>query len=205
MRAPLTTSANLFDFFHDKVDTAVHARRTEVSEEGVFYLSNLLVERGRCPADAAPDTLAELHIAARGAGPVGAIRAWRELGDSALHTSGFFRGSLARRLVSLDYYLEMGASAYARLARLLRASGGRGGEGGHKAFDAVFEELATTFADCSEVLSDVRTAVRAEGDDCQPEAIVELYEEWLATGNAAAARRLGQLGLLVGEDGGEAA
>jgi len=197
-RATLRTSENLFDFFHEQIDVAVHTRGAEVSEEGVFYLANLLVERGRIREEETEETLAELHISARTSAPSQAITAWRELGDSALYTTGFFRGSLRRKAVGLDYYLEMGATAYHRLAALLRSPRGPSdGAAHHKAMDAIFEELSVEFGSCSEVLREVRSNIRAETDAATSTAILELYEEWLESGNPAVARRLRTLGVIL--------
>ena len=58
----LSTGENLFDFFHAQVDTACDVTGTEMSQEGVYYLAQLLADRGRVPAANRPDTLVELHI-----------------------------------------------------------------------------------------------------------------------------------------------
>ena len=46
------------------VDAAVTSRRASVSEDGVYYLTNLLAERGRAPEQQAPDTFVDLQILA---------------------------------------------------------------------------------------------------------------------------------------------
>jgi len=186
MSRNICTAENLFDFFHEHVDAAATAQGSEMSEDGVYYLSNLLVERGRVAEQAGPDTLVGLAMQARDQGGLRAVGTWRELGDQALYVSGFLRPSLSRRMVSVDYYLSMGASAYGQLAGLLRSPGACGG------LDAVYAELADSFEVCSEVLQDVRDAVRAQthGD------ILRLYEDWVATGNPRSAERLRELGVV---------
>jgi len=191
----IAAADNLFDFFHEEVGAAVQHRRAPVSEEGVFYLTNLLVERGRAEADG-PETLVELQArASRAAGPE-AVQALRELGDKALYTSGFFRGAIeARRRVSVDYYIEMGSAAYRRLGHALPRPGPLQ-EGGHKPLDAIFDELGRCFRLCSDLLREVRDSVRAQTDDRSDAAVLALYEEWLATGSRAAAARLRELGVI---------
>jgi hypothetical protein len=187
MTPPLVSQQdNLFDFFHDAVDTAVSSRGVNVSEDGVFYLSNLLAERGRATDHALPQTLVELQIKAREEGGAAAVGAWRELGDRALYMSGFFRASLHRHNVSVEYYLSMGAAAYQQLASAMRWSGAGGG------FEPIYEELAEQFDTCSTVLQRVRDAVRAHtnGD------ILRLYEEWLTTGDPVVADQLSDLGVV---------
>jgi len=118
---------NLFDFFHEAVGCAVSTEGGCVSEDGVYYLTNLLVERGRVQDVDHPETLVDLHIQARERGGAAAVQSWRELGDRALYTSGFFRASLHHKSVSLDYYLSMGSSAYDQLATVMRWTGSGGG------------------------------------------------------------------------------
>ena len=61
----LSQEENLFDFFHQAVGCAVSSEGGGVSDDGVYYLTNLLVERGRTPECSGPDTLVDLHIRAR--------------------------------------------------------------------------------------------------------------------------------------------
>ncbi len=199
----LDTDANLFDFFHAAVDRAVEGHARPVSEQGVWYLTGLLVDeahRKESVEDEA-ETLAELRIRASQGDRATAIRAYRSLGDRALFVSGFFRQSLSRKLVSRQYYLDMGAAAYDTLAGLLRAAGfGRGqvvGEGATRGLDSVYEELAQAYDSCSEVLAEVRDSVReSDGGELSDVDIVSLYEEWLATGSPRLAARLASLGVV---------
>jgi hypothetical protein len=187
MSTPLVSQQdNLFDFFHSAVDTAVHSKGANVSEDGVFYLSNLLVERGRASDSVLPQTLVELQIQAREEGGAAAVGAWRELGDRALYMSGFFRASLQRKNVSVEYYLSMGSTAYQQLATAMRWSGAGGG------FEHIYEELAGQFETCSAILQRVRDAVRAHSNA----EILKLYEQWLATGDPLVADRLSELGVV---------
>jgi hypothetical protein len=193
MSRNLCTAENLFDFFHAQVDAAVSRTGNGVSEDGVYYLSNLLVERGRVSKENSADTLVDLRIQAQERDGVGAISAWRELGDKALYESGFFRSSLHHKSVGVDYYLSMGAAAYDHLSVILRMPGERGG------LDSVYAELAAGFVSCSEVLQRVRAALRAHTHS----DILRLYEEWVETASPAAAERLRELGVVPmrpGED-----
>ncbi|MEC8423059.1 MAG: hypothetical protein VX000_04735, partial [Myxococcota bacterium] len=111
----LSTTDNLFDFFHEQVDTALDMTGADVSEEGVYYLVQLLADRSRMPAANRPDTLVALQMQATFGERTGAIKAWRELGDQALYTVGFFRSSITRRNLDPRYYADMGSGAYQRL------------------------------------------------------------------------------------------
>jgi len=186
MTQSLCTAENLFDFFHEQVDAAVSSGGQVVSEDGVYYLSNLLVERGRVNDEAVPETLVELRMRAQEQGGLRAVPTLRELGDKALYESGFFRPSIQRRAVSVDYYLSMGAAAYDQLSGLLRIPGAGCG------LDTIYAELAGRFEVCSEVLQNVRDALRAHTHS----DILRLYEEWVTTGSHRAADRLQELGVI---------
>jgi hypothetical protein len=181
----LSQEENLFDFFHEAVGSAVSTAGGRVSDNGIYYLSNLLVERGRSSDVVLPQTLVELQIKAMERGGSEAAQAWRELGDRALYVSGFFRPSLARKNVSVEYYQAMGATAYDHLASLMRWTGVSGG------FDKIYEELAHQFQHCSTVIRRVRAQVRKHSDA----DILKLYEEWILNPDPVIAEQLDELGV----------
>ncbi len=183
-RLPLVEQDNLFDWFHDRVDEAARHQRAPVSQETLFYLSQLLADEGRSD-DVDPNaTLVELRAHAAAAPWGASITRWRSLGDRALLTLGFFRENLRRRAISPDYYVEMGATAYAAVSRRLRLP-----EAGPA---DVFAELADRFVPCTEVIAEVR----AESCENTDSDVVRLYEEWLATGSPRLADRLRSLGVV---------
>jgi len=204
--AVLQTHENLFDFFYGEVDAATGAVGTIVSEEGVFYLSNLLVEQTRTPPTDRNETLAELHIRAARAPRAQQIREYRTLGDRALYVAGFFPESLARKPVRASYYMDMGRAAYDRLAQLL---GGHttalADTSGHKGLDEIFAELAESFRACTEVLHEVQASMRARSEQPPSEVdLLALYEDWLTTGNRRALHTLQKHGLVPTSRGGSA-
>lgn len=182
----LSQEENLFDFFYEAVGYAVSDTGTTVSNDGVYYLTNLLVERGRAPEHPQAETLVDLQIIAQERGGAAAVQAWREMGDRALYVSGFFRASLARQNISPDYYLSMGAAAYDQLACLMRWTGAGGG------FESIYEELAEQFDYCAGVLHRVRDRIRAHSNA----DILRLYEQWIANPDPIVAQQLSELGVI---------
>jgi hypothetical protein len=91
-----------------------------------------------------------------------------------LFVSGFFSDSLNRRLVDVDYYIQLGECAYGSLART-----------GDGTLNDVFDELSANFPAFVDVLTEVseRTALTSDAD------VLRLYERWLRTGS----RRSGDL------------
>jgi hypothetical protein len=98
----------------------------------------------------------------------------RKVGDLSLFISGFFSDSLNRKLVDVDYYIQLGESAYGSLARQ-----------GDDTFGDVFDELSEKFSGFVDVLGEVSaaTGLTSDGD------ILRLYEKWVRTGS----RRSGSL------------
>ncbi len=109
-------------------------------------------------------------------------RQLREIGDTSLYVSGFWADSLSDAAVDVDYYVEMGGSAYGELAR-----GGPGWTG--DPFGDVFAELASGFIRFVGVLAVVsrRVALPATNQD-----IVKLYGRWQQTHSRTAAAAAGR-------------
>jgi len=186
MAGRVAESTNLFDYFNVRVEQARVAQGVRLSPDTSLYLASLLTERVRADRPAPPETtLAELHAHAASAPPATQVRTYRELGDRSLYLLGYFTESLSRRTVGPDYYADMGSAAYYRVDVLFKALFS-------DAFGPVFHELAARFRECVRVLAGVREANREHGDD-----LVELYEEWLATGDEEVRRRLMDRGLVV--------
>lgn len=185
--AALVTEGNLFDFFFERVESAVLHQRAPVSENAVYYLSSLLAEQARREDEGEEDgapTLVELRHRAVMAAPPEAVSLWRKLGDRSLLLTGFFREHLERRKISRDYCARMGETAYRSLERLLDTRNG--------GFAEIFAELAERYPACVDVIAEVRDETRERSDT----DIVRLYEEWLASGSPRVAERLRQLGLV---------
>src|SRR5262249_31178656 len=105
----------------------------------------------------------------------------RQIGDASLFISGFFSDSLRRKLVDIDYYIQIGGVAYNTLS--LEES---------DTFAPAFAELSSKFADFVDVLSEVseRSACSTNMD------LLRLYEKWLKTGSARSGQLLVERGVV---------
>lgn len=175
---------DLFEFFHERVESAVSHQRAPVSPNAIWYLSSMLTERGRAQEGDGDHTLVELRERAVSARPAEAVTWWRRLGEESLLVLGWFREQIDRRRVSRDYCTTMGKSAYDRLARLLG--------GPSDGFGTIFAEVGDRFEVCATLIAEVRDESRERSD----RDIVALYEQWLATGSPRVAERLRTLGLV---------
>jgi len=157
------------EYFRELVESALQHQHLAAQDLTAFYLVNLLtgfmhVDR----ADAADDD-EPLGVRFAKALQDGGSRqrdGLRQVGDLSLFISGFFADSLNRRLVDIDYYVQLGGSAYGSLARQ-----------GHVTFGEVFNELSEKFPAFVDVLCEVseRSALTSNSD------VLRLYEKWLRT------------------------
>ena len=175
---------SLESFFRDEVDKAFKDEGLEANRLTGHYLVHLLAGYAAQPIEDRP--LALRLLEAIQASPRERRATLREIGDTSLFVSGFWGDSLGGSLVDVDYYIDMGGTAYGELAR------GTAG-GASEPFGAVFEELAANFARFVEVLMTIsRRTARARND----RDIVRLYERWMRTKSDWAARRLTEEGVM---------
>ncbi len=113
--------------------------------------------------------------------------ALRDVGDQCLLYSGLFPRRARRRQVPVQYFVDLGRSAYAQLAEMEHGLG------------ELFERLSRDFV----ALMDVLQAMKALG---QAEPLLDPWEDaalWRGTGSRAAHRRLQTLsgGFFVADEG----
>jgi len=111
------------------------------------------------------------------------VQLLRRLGDFALFISGFFPASLTRHLVDVDYYIQMGETAYGSLSQILAQ---------RVALREIFTELASRFIVYVDILSEVSEKSRVQNHT----NLLRLYEQWLKTGSERTAKLLSEAGIL---------
>lgn len=189
----LVAVANLREFFHDSVQTALRKQRVDVDDHTEHYVVNVLTMFARSEQlyDNTPEgvrlrPLAHmLADAAEASSPQQRDDALRRLGDVSLFIAGFFAQSFARKLIDIDYHIAMGGRAYGTLAENLRGTL-RG-----QAVATVFLELAQKFQRLVDVLNEVAEMAYTHSD----KDILRLYEIWLKTGSPRAYAILRRIGV----------
>jgi len=178
------------EFFRAEVDRAFRDQGLSTGALTEHYLVQLLAAYAAQPIQAQP--LALKMLEAVDAAPRERRTQLREIGDTSLYVSGFWAESLADKLVDVDYYIDLGGTAYGELAR-----GGTGWTG--DPFGDVFGELAANFARFVEVLMVIsrRTTHVASNED-----VMRLYQRWQRTKSRWAAARLAALGVIPGRGDG---
>ncbi len=180
----VTLATSVDEFFHQAVTTAMSAVDLSASEPASWYLVGLLGEMTRTRI---PDEPLGLKLVATGQEPAERVRTLKQVGDTSLYVAGFFAESLNRSLVDAEYYVGIGQSAYAQLARSL---------GAQRSLSDVYGELAEKFPQFVDVISEVRKRAEFATSD-----IGKLYELWLRTRDEWIENKLRSVGVLLGPDG----
>ena len=178
-------------FFHELVTSVLDSQRLNTQPETEFYLVNLLNQfmttdrlYARDGQGAMRDEPLALMIKeALEAPKVQEQEAlFRHVGDVSLYTAGFFQDSLSRKSVDVDYYIDLGGTAYQQVASRMDENVLKG----------MYEELANKFGAFVDVLAEVshKTSFRTEKD------LLRLYELWVRTRSERAAKALQEAGIL---------
>lgn len=184
---------SLREFFRTSVSDVAAKQSLELDDHTEHYVVNLLTLYSRSEAvfDTTENGL-ELRPLARiladsvdSADPGERNSALQRVGDLSLFLAGFFGDGMSRKLVDVDYYVQMGGAAYGTLSSNVRGSV----QGSRLA--AVFEELAGKFIELVDVLAEIRDESREINDI----DVLRMYEIWLKTGSGRAARRLREAGI----------
>jgi hypothetical protein len=166
MADALVRSETPSEYFRELVETALEHQHLAARELTAFYLVNLLT--GFVHIDRVESCDQPLGIRFVNALQEAGIRqrdGLRQVGDLSLFISGFFADSLNRRLVDVDYYIQLGECAYRSLSRQ------------DATFGEVFGELSNKFPAFVDVLGEVseQSALASNTD------VLRLYEKWVRT------------------------
>ena len=178
-------------FFHELVKEAIERHRVAARPETEFYIVKLLAQflssdrlymrDGEGHNREEPIALM-LKEALEAPQPEQQRALFRQVGDVSLYTAGYFQDSLNRKLVDVDYYVQMGGQAYHLVA-----------ERAEDRIRGLYAELAEKFAAFVDVLAEIsdKTTPKTEKD------LVRLYELWQRTGSERAAKILQEAGIIA--------
>lgn len=191
--------ANLLDYFRTSVEGVIAEQGVDVKPDATYYVVNLLTLFSRSEElyedDGESFGLKPLALmladASDAPSPEHRSCTLQRIGDVALFISGFFADSLAAQAVDLDYYIQMGGSAYGSLSEEVRGTF-RG-----RAFADTYGELAAKFQTLVDVLNEVRDRERQDSDT----DLLRTYQVWRKTGSKRAENLLRQHGVVPIEAG----
>jgi hypothetical protein len=179
------------EFFVDRVEKALERLKFQPQPLSRHYLVDLLehymILTNLFPKDEETgkhkrETLAEIYLKAQNSPPPLRQDLLKKLGDSSLYISGFFGDSLNRKLVDIDYYVEMGGVAYGSLSSSAT----------DEQLAKVYGEFSSSFTAFVDVLTYIsqESLIQTNGD------LLKLYDRYMATGSRLAEEQLVEKGLL---------
>jgi hypothetical protein len=184
--------ASLQEFFRDSVADAMEKQGVAADDHTAYYVVNLLTlfarsEKLYAGGESTWSRPLALLLAEAASAPDPQTRnlVLQRVGDTSLFIAGFFQDAFARKLVDVDYYIDVGGAAYGSLSENVRRTI-RG-----RAIGGVFAELAEKFRAFVDVLAEIRDSGRVS----DALDILRLYEVWLKTGSLRAARLLRSQGI----------
>lgn len=180
------------EFFNDVVQEAITARKMSTFPMAQTYLVSILenyihtnnlydsqTENGKRTRE----TLAETFLKAQNANSTVKIELLKRLGDVSLYVSGFFGDSLSRKIIDVDYYVDMGEVAYGTLAQEIKEDTSR----------KVFKDFSSRFLEYVDLLTTISQKSFVQND----ESILRLYEKYLKTGSELAKETLEEKGIIT--------
>ena len=167
MSPRIETHVSLEGFFEELLRDAMAVERVQLEHASLAYVTRLFADfsthsglHGRQDGDdrGTPALVWLFEQAQTATDPGKRFDAFRHLGDVSLVVSGFFTPHVERdrSLVGVDYYVQMGTSAYGAAAGLAKKTG----------FSRLLSELAQKFSQLVEVMSRVaeRTTLPVASD-----------------------------------------
>lgn len=179
------------DFFDEMVHRALNERGLQTHVAVHAYLVDLLefymntdnlYDATQEDGKRRIDTLAEMWLKASNTEPPKKNELLKKLGDTSLYISGFFGDSLTRKLVDVDYYVQLGGSAYSSLANYTD----------DESTALVYEEFSGKFSHFVDVLGFIshESMIQSNKD------LLRLYDRYLKTGSELAREKLLEKGIL---------
>ena len=111
---------------------------------------------------------------------------FQNVGDISLYKAGFFRESLNRSKIDVEYYIGMGGAAYLNASKITD----------ERHFQTLFSELSEKFDRFVKVLFEVSERTSLSSTKTETE-ILRMYDLWSNTGSERAARVLKKSGIKV--------
>ena len=182
----MLTEIQPLEHFSMMVSKAMKGQGIKASPMAEFYLSNLLtgfIDARRISGK----TFSERFLKALGA--EGGLKKilLKELADSSLFISGFFHESLKRKIVDVDYYMDMGIISYNMLSEFFSGNG----RDYNTTLSSLYREMSEKFLKFADILDEIseESSIKTALD------LLRLYERWLKTKSKRTETLLRELGI----------
>lgn len=182
------------DFFKESVRQACSERKIETYPQVESYIVNLLeyyldarnlfdTESVDETGNRKPKTLAELYLIAHNSETATKVELLKKLADRSLYMSGFFGDSFERKIIDVDYYADMGGSAYRTLSEYTKED----------TLSTVYRTISTDFIRFMDVLALISQNSLVQSN----QSVLRLYDRYMRTGSDVAREKLVQMGVLT--------
>lgn len=185
---PLILDSN--QYFNDIVEEAFQERRFQTYPHIKTYMVDilkhyLLVENLYDQLDTSGrktrETIAELYLKAGQSGGRDRVEKLKKLGDRSLYISGFFSDSFQRKIIDVDYYVDMGKMAFESLAQDVEED----------TFSKLFKDLSAHFLN----LVDVLAVISQKAKMMDEENVLRMMDLYSKTGSALLGEALAEKGV----------
>lgn len=183
------------EYFQQSLQEALHERKVETYPVVQDYLVTMLeyylvtenlYNEANTSGKKTHDTLAEMMLKAGSASPRIRFELLKKLGDTALYISGYFGDSLQRKIVDVDYYIDMGSTAYISLSEQVHED----------TYAQLYREIAKKFNEFVDVFTLMsRKSMQVENDN-----VLRLMELLAKTGSPLAQEQLMEKGIFTSPD-----
>ncbi len=126
--------------------------------------------------------LAELYLKAVNSDEKLKLNLLKRLGDISLYVSGFFGDSFKRKIIDVDYYIEMGETAFSTLSDTTETD----------LQAVVYRDISENFISFVDVLTLISQECSIQGT----RDVLRLYDKYLLTNSDLAKDQLVDLGML---------
>lgn len=186
------SSQLIFDsdaYFQTIVNDAFEERRIETRPHVKSYVVDILkhyliVENLFDEEDTAGKktrkTMAEMYLSANQLGGRVRTEKLKKVGDTSLYISGFFSDSFQRKIIDVDYYVDMGKMAFGSLAQ----------DVGEDTFAKLFHELSEQFLN----LVDVLALISQKAKITDEENVLRMMDVYAKTGSSLLGETLAERG-----------
>ncbi len=142
------------EYFHDRVLSATSELNLKIDEALSYYLVELLCEYISPPEEEKSNSSFHMPLAlilkkATEAPPSEQLKLYKKLGDFSLYFSGFFQEFFNRKTYDVEYYINIGSTAYSSLSAIMRD------RWKDEHFSEVYQKLSKRFPDLVDVVSEV--------------------------------------------------
>ncbi len=187
MKTGLVISSS--QYFNEMVDEALKHRHIDTRPIVRTYLAQLLqfhinaenLFETQSAENRPINTLAEMYLSAQHLENRQKIDLLKKLADRALYMSGFFAESFARKIIDVDYYVDMGETAYRDLSHLTN----------EEMLSGVYKTFSERFIEFVDVLSYISHGANIQSN----EDILKLYDVYMKTGSEVARQKLTEIGV----------